>query len=70
MAVGGDLSLEQLEIIANGELPLGFRLKSTGLSIAAILDQITYLHPNTDLPSDYYEVQSNIESLGHQFQVI
>lgn len=37
------------------EIPLGFRLKSTGVTIASILDQVTYLDPNDHLPSGYWE---------------
>jgi len=39
-----------------GELPLGFRLKSTGITVASMLDQITYLDPNDHLPSGYWDV--------------
>ena len=55
-----------------GEVPLGFRLKSTGVSIASVLDQITYLDPNDHLPNDYFGVESNFNndsSLGHEFNV-
>lgn len=37
-----------------GEIPLGFRLKSTGIMLASVLDQITYLDPNDNLPSGYF----------------
>jgi hypothetical protein len=39
-----------------GEIPLGFRLKSDGITLASVLDQITYLDPNDNLPSGYFGV--------------
>jgi len=39
-----------------GEIPMGFRLKSTGITLASVLDQITYLDPNDNLPSGYFGV--------------
>lgn len=42
--------------VAPAEIPLGFRLKSSGITVASILDQVTFLDPNSDLPSDYYDV--------------
>ena len=72
LAAGGDpdaLGPEELELMACGEIPLGFRLKSTGISIAAILDQITFIDPNDHLPSDYFDVKSSIGTLGNQFNI-
>lgn len=39
---------------APAEIPLGWRLKSTGLTVASILDQITYLDLNDTLSSGYF----------------
>ncbi len=39
-----------------GVIPLGFRLKSTGITLASALDQVTYLDLNDHLPSGYYDV--------------
>jgi hypothetical protein len=36
------------------EVPLGFRLRSQGISIASVLDQVTFLDPNDTLVSGYY----------------
>jgi hypothetical protein len=44
-----------IPIDAPSEIPLGFRLKSTGVTIASVLNQITYLDPNDHLPSGYWE---------------
>ena len=38
------------------DVPLGFRLKSSGITLAAALDQVTYLSPNDDLPSGFFGV--------------
>lgn len=38
------------------EIPLGFRLKSTGVTVASVLDQITFIDPNDHLPSGYFDV--------------
>lgn len=38
------------------EIPLGFRLKSTGITVASVLDQITFLDPNDNLPSGHFDV--------------
>ena len=54
LAVGGSLSPEQIEIIANGEIPVGFRLRSSGIKIASALDQVTFIQPNDGLPDDYF----------------
>jgi hypothetical protein len=36
-------------------IPLGFRLQSAGITIASLLDQVTYFDPNnTELPANYY----------------
>lgn len=40
----------------NITIPLGFRLKSTGLRAASILDQITYLDPNEYIASGLFHV--------------
>jgi len=37
-----------------GEIPLGFKLKSTGITVASALDQCTFFDPNSPLPDDYY----------------
>jgi len=51
-------SISGLEIInavdAPAEVPLGFRLRSQGLSIASVLDQVTFIDPNDTLVSGYY----------------
>lgn len=39
-----------------GEIPLGFRLKSSGIRLASVLDQVTYIDPNDHLPSGYFPV--------------
>lgn len=53
---GLDPGLLSVDLIdAPGEIPLGFRLKSTGITIASMLDQITYLDPNDHLPSGYWD---------------
>lgn len=41
---------------APAEIPLGFRLKSTGITIASVLDQVTFLDPNDNLPDDYFDI--------------
>ena len=51
----GALGPETLPILAAGEIPLGFRIKSSGITVAAALDQITFLDPNSDLVSNYYD---------------
>jgi len=38
----------------SGEIPMGFRLKSAGITVASVLDQVTYLDPNDHLPSGYF----------------
>jgi hypothetical protein len=35
-------------------IPLGFRLKSSGITLASMLDQVTYIDPNDQLPSGYW----------------
>jgi hypothetical protein len=55
--VGGSLAIESVELISPGEIPLGFRLKSLGISIASALDQLTFITPNSPLPSDYFDVE-------------
>jgi hypothetical protein len=56
----GITTLSGLDIVdlldAPGEIPLGFRLKSSGITIASILDQVTFLDPNDNLPSGYYNI--------------
>lgn len=37
------------------EIPMGFRLKSTGITVASMLDEVTWLDPNDHLPSGYWE---------------
>jgi len=37
-----------------GEIPLGFRLKSSTITLASILDQITFVDLNDNLPSGYF----------------
>lgn len=37
------------------EVPVGFRLKSTGITVASMLDEVTWLDPNDHLPSGYWE---------------
>ena len=56
-----ELGFEEVQINSGilgsaGEIPLGFRLKSTGIVLASVLDQITYLDPNDNLPSGYFGV--------------
>jgi hypothetical protein len=68
--VDGGLSPVQLELLAAGEIPLGFRLKSTGVIVSSLLDQITFVTPNDYLPSDYFDVKSETDSLGNQFEVV
>lgn len=54
----GDPTLSGLEDIipvdCPAEIPLGFRLKSTDVTLASILDQVTYLDPNDVLPSGHF----------------
>lgn len=68
-AVGGTLAPESIDLINCGEIPLGFRLKSTGISLGSILDQITFLDPNDRLPNTYFDVESNVSMIGHEFEV-
>ncbi len=35
-------------------LPMGFRLKSTGITVASMLDKVTFLTLNDPLPDDYF----------------
>jgi hypothetical protein len=37
------------------EIPLGFRIRSAGITMAAMLDAITYIDPNDNVVSGYYE---------------
>ena len=37
------------------EIPVGFRLRTTGVTIASALDQVTYIDLNDNLPDDYWE---------------
>lgn len=45
-------------LVASGAMPsvipMGFRLKSAGITLASMLDQITYIDPNDNLPSGYW----------------
>ena len=56
----GDSAFSGLELVnpldCPAEIPLGFRLKSGDITIASLLDQITYLDPNDHLPSGYHDV--------------
>ncbi len=36
-------------------LPLGFRLKSTGITVASMLDRVTFITVNDHLPDDYFD---------------
>jgi hypothetical protein len=47
---------------APAEIPLGWRLKSTGITIASILDQITYLDPNDTLISGYFTASGHYKT--------
>ena len=38
-------------------VPLGFRLKSTGITLASMLDQVTFIDPNDSLPTDYWPTE-------------
>lgn len=38
------------------EIPLGWRLKSSGVTVASVLDQVTYVDPNDILPSGFFSV--------------
>lgn len=51
------LAPENLSLVDgdSSEIPLGFRLKSTGVTIASLLDQVTFISPNDILPSGYFE---------------
>ena len=53
---GLDPGLPLVTYVAAGlaEIPLGFRLKSPGITIASMLDQVVYLDPNDHLPSGYF----------------
>jgi hypothetical protein len=37
------------------EVPLGWRLRDSGVTIASAIDQVTYLDPNSHLASGYYD---------------
>ena len=54
---GLDPGLPLVTYVATGEaeIPLGFRLKSPGITVASILDQVVYLDPNDHLPSGYFD---------------
>ena len=52
------------------EIPLGFRLRSTGITLASALDQVTFLDGNSTLPSDYFDITSSVGVLGNAFTVI
>jgi len=50
------LGLDHIELTAApGDIPLGFRLKSAGITVASEIDQVTYINPNEYLISGYYE---------------
>lgn len=55
-----DTTLSGLNIIEaqtpsnNITIPLGFRVKSTGITVASILDQVTYIDPNDHLVSGLF----------------
>jgi len=56
----GDPTLSGLDVVepmdCPAEIPLGWRLKSTGVTVASVMDQITYLNPNDILPSGHFSV--------------
>lgn len=39
---------------APAEIPIGFRLKSAGITVASVLDAVTYIGPNDLVASGYY----------------
>ena len=39
-----------------GEIPLGFRLKSPGITVASVLDAVTYIDPNSTVVSGYFDI--------------
>ena len=53
-----DPTLSGLDIVTPvdcpSEIPMGFRLKSTGITVASVLNQVTYLDPNDILPSGQF----------------
>lgn len=57
---GNSTLLGLLSLIASGEdypfkIPLGWRLQSTGITVASMLDRITFVQPNINLPADYWD---------------
>jgi hypothetical protein len=58
-----NIELESVNITTSGLLPIGWRIRSDGITIAAALDGITFLDLNPlSEPSD--------NPLSHEFQVI
>lgn len=53
---GFDPALLPISVNTAGTIPLGFRFKSTGITIGSMLDQVTFLDPNSYLASGYYSV--------------
>lgn len=53
------------------EIPLGFRLKGSNITLASVLDQVTFLDPNDHLPEGYFDTDSteDTSSVGMQFEV-
>lgn len=55
----GDPTYSGLETVipqdSPAEIPVGFRLRSTGVTIASALDQVTYIDLNDNLPDGYWE---------------
>jgi hypothetical protein len=57
--ISSELGPENITLsgFSNAEIPLGFRLKSTGITVASILDQVTFITPNDILPSGYFDIE-------------
>lgn len=53
--ISGNYAPEYHVLTVAGEIPLGFRLKSSGLTLGAALSQITFFDPNSNLANDYYD---------------
>lgn len=49
------LPLVNYNLTTYAELPIGFRIRSTGLTLASMLDQVLYLDPNDHLPGNYWD---------------
>lgn len=61
----GDIPLEPVELTTSGLLPLGWRLRSTGITLASALDGITFLDLNP-LPQDPFPYSG----LTHEIEMV